>query len=418
MRHYYAAVLVVAAVLGGQEIQAQTTTDALSIARRALSQQDYAAASATYQQVLKRQPGTAGDYYRAAEAAARNQEPKAALQLLKQAVDKGYFSAEAIADEENFASLTTQAAWLRLLARARTKQQRHETPFDPQLVMLLKKIELQDQNLRKLAKKAERDFGPNATQVEAAMRQQDYFDLLTIRQVDSLIARHGYPGKLLVGEYQKDVAFFVIQHNPDAKYLPLLTAAADQGEFSWSALALLIDRLKTEQGEKQVYGSQSLFDRKGHGKLYPIEDEVRVNERRAKVGLEPLEEYLHQHGLVYQAPTAAGNLNPPELYVDFKEGQEAEERPSVELVGGYETLYAGLRYPEAARQQNVSGHVTVQLTIDKDGVPKDLAVVNGLGHGCDEEALRAMRAARFINAAGEDHEIRMELPFPYEPARK
>ncbi|WP_185280879.1 energy transducer TonB [Hymenobacter sp. NBH84] len=210
----------------------------------------------------------------------------------------------------------------------------------------------------------------------------------------------------------------MIQHNPDAKYLPLLTAAADQGEFSWSALALLIDRLKTEQGEKQVYGSQSLFDRKGHGKLYPIEDEVRVNERRAKVGLEPLEEYLQRHGLVYQAPTAAGNLNPPELYLDFKEGQEAEERPSVQLIGGYETLYAGLRYPEAARQQNVSGHVTVQLTIDKDGVPKDVAVVQGLGHGCDEEALRAMRAARFINAAGEDHEIRMELPFPYEPARK
>jgi hypothetical protein len=90
-----------------------------------------------------------------------------------------------------------------------------------------------------------------------------------------------------VGEYQKDVAFFVIQHSPTSKYLPLLTAA-EKGEMSWSALALLIDRLKTERGEPQVYGSQVGPVVKGHYPLYPIEDEPHVNVRRAKVGLKPL----------------------------------------------------------------------------------------------------------------------------------
>ena len=60
----------------------------------------------------------------------------------------------------------------------------------------------------------------------------------------------------------------------------------------------------------------------------------------------------------------------------------------------------------------------MQLILDKDGVPQNVAMLQGLGHGCDEEALRAMRAARFTNATSQDHEIRMELPFPYEPARK
>ncbi len=78
-----------------------------------------------------------------------------------------------------------------------------------------------------------------------------------IRQVDSLIARHGYPGKSLVGEYLKSTAFIVIQHNPDERYLPLLTAAADKGELSWASLALLVDRVKTDKGEKQVYGTQT-----------------------------------------------------------------------------------------------------------------------------------------------------------------
>jgi outer membrane biosynthesis protein TonB len=59
--------------------------------------------------------------------------------------------------------------------------------------------------------------------------------------------------------------------------------------------------------------------------------------------------------------------------------------------------------------------VTLQLRIDKAGIPQDVAVVEGLGYGCDEEALRVMRAARYRNATGQDHEIRLTLPFPYVP---
>ncbi|WP_177189686.1 energy transducer TonB [Hymenobacter actinosclerus] len=58
----------------------------------------------------------------------------------------------------------------------------------------------------------------------------------------------------------------------------------------------------------------------------------------------------------------------------------------------------------------------MQLTIDPQGVPQNVAVVQGLGAGCDEEALRVMHAARFTNTSGQDHEIRMRLPFPYVAA--
>ncbi|QNE40214.1 hypothetical protein F1C16_11900 [Hymenobacter sp. NBH84] len=208
MRYHYVVGLAVAALLGVQSAQAQSSADALLAARLSLSKQDYAAASATYQQALKHQPGAAKDYYQAAEAAARNQEPKAALQLLKQAVDKGYFPAEDLEAEESFASLTSQAGWNRLLTRARTKQQRHEARFDPQLVALLKKIEYQDQHFRLVTEVADKKLGLNSAQADDAMRQQSVMDYQTIKQVDSLIARHGYPGKSLVGEYQKDVAFF------------------------------------------------------------------------------------------------------------------------------------------------------------------------------------------------------------------
>ena len=216
-----------------------------------------------------------------------------------------------------------------------------------------------------------------------------------------------------MGEYQKSAAFLVIQHSPDDKYLPLLTAAADKKELTWSSLALFIDRLKTRRGEPQVYGSQVGAVVDGPYLLDPIEDEPHVNVRRAKVGLEPLEEYLRQWGITYQVPTATYNPNPPTLYATSA-ASAAEESP-VELIGSCEALKARVRYPAAAQAKQVRGEVTVQLRIDPAGVPQDVVVVKGLGYGCDEEAVRVMQAARYQNSAKQDHNIRLNLPFPYSP---
>lgn len=401
--------------LAAPSATAQTVADVFAPARQHLLHHDYAAASASYKRGLKRQTGTARDYYQAARAAARNQEPKQALDWLTQAVAKGYYAEADLQTEEDFASLATQPTWLRLLTRARTKQQQHEAPFNQTLVAFLKKVFYQDQQYRLVARDAERKFGVNAPQISAAMHQQTRVDARLSRQLDSLITQQGYPGKSLVGEYQKNVAFFVIQHSPQRKYLPVLTAAAEKGEMSWSALALFIDRLQTERGQPQVYGSQVGAAKNEHYTLDPIEDEPHVNVRRAKIGMVPLEEYLLQFGLAYQVPTATHNPNPPTLYTAPPSSTASAEESPVELIGGYKALKAQLRYPAAAQAKQVQGNVTLQLRIDKAGIPQDVAVVEGLGYGCDEEALRVMRAARYRNAAGQDHEIRLNLPFPYSP---
>ncbi|UYZ65017.1 energy transducer TonB [Hymenobacter weizhouensis] len=355
---------------------------------------------------------TARAAYQQAQAAAQKQEYPTALRLLEQAVKLGYVSAADLQYDADLTALQKQPGWSNLLAQARTKQQQHEARFNQPLVALLRKIDQQDQKYRVEAKRAERQFGPDSPQVKAAMRKQGMIDVRLIRQVDSLLARHGYPGKSLVGEYLKTTAFLVIQHTPDEKYLPLLTVAAEKDELPWSSLALFIDRIRDMRGEKQLYGSQLGPAVQGKYQVVPIEDEPNVNIRRAKSGLEPLEQYLKQFGITYQVPTATHNPNPPELYVAPRAAAK-EEKSEVELIGGYEALYARLQYPAAARQKQITGQVTLQFLIDKDGKPQDVAVVKGLGYGCDEEALRVMRTARYINSAGQDHEIRVNLPFPY-----
>ncbi|AQG78491.1 energy transducer TonB [Spirosoma montaniterrae] len=64
--------------------------------------------------------------------------------------------------------------------------------------------------------------------------------------------------------------------------------------------------------------------------------------------------------------------------------------------GGEKALYHYLKqavqYPESARKAGVKGRVFVTFVVRKDGQLTDVDVVLGLGHGCNEEALRVVKA--------------------------
>lgn len=47
-----------------------------------------------------------------------------------------------------------------------------------------------------------------------------------------------------------------------------------------------------------------------------------------------------------------------------------------------------MRYPDAANAESVEGKVLLRLWIEADGKITDVSVVEGLGYGCDEEAIR------------------------------
>ena len=53
------------------------------------------------------------------------------------------------------------------------------------------------------------------------------------------------------------------------------------------------------------------------------------------------------------------------------------------------------RYTSAAREAGVEGRVRVEITIGAGGEVQSARVLSSLGHGLDEAALEAARAARF-----------------------
>lgn len=114
----------------------------------------------------------------------------------------------------------------------------------------------------------------------------------------------GWVVKNLIRHYNR-VLFLVIQHADLAtqeNYFPLLQESVDKGESSQSDAAMLQDRILMRQGKKQIYGSQVVFNKTGGQEFYPIEDEKNVNLRRAKVGMQPIEEYAIYFGIEYKLP--------------------------------------------------------------------------------------------------------------------
>lgn len=145
--------------------------------------------------------------------------------------------------------------------------------------------------------------GAQKDSVIAHMILQDSLDLV---RVIAIIDSAGWLGEDVLGYKANQALFLVLQH-ADAKpklqeeYLPVMREAVVQGKARASELAMFEDRVAVNNGRPQIYGSQIGW-KDGKGFVKPMEDEEHVNERRAAVGLEPLEKYSERFGFTW-APT-------------------------------------------------------------------------------------------------------------------
>ena len=102
---------------------------------------------------------------------------------------------------------------------------------------------------------------------------------------------------------------------------------------------------------------------------------------------------------IEQAPPPPRPLVPVEVPND--EVLEDEEEIFVvveqmpELIGGLSGLQKQIVYPQMAILAQIEGRVIVQFVIDKTGSVGTVEVVRGIGGGCDEEAVRVIRTAKF-----------------------
>ena len=143
------------------------------------------------------------------------------------------------------------------------------------------------------------------------------------RRLHVIIESVGWPGTDLVGSDGAEAAWLILQHaiaQPDLirRTLPLLQAAAQEGQASPRHAALLEDRIRFFEGRPQRYGTQFDWDAEGNLSPCAMEDPQRVDERRRAVGLAPLAEQLEDA----RALAAAEGDGPPADYETYARARD------------------------------------------------------------------------------------------------
>lgn len=86
----------------------------------------------------------------------------------------------------------------------------------------------------------------------------------------------------------------------------------------------------------------------------------------------------------YQATELFGQSEQPLTYEE-----KMPEFPGG-LVEMYKYVASNLKYPAQAKALRVSGQVNVRFVVQANGEITDAKAIRGIGHGCDEEAIRVV----------------------------
>lgn len=87
-----------------------------------------------------------------------------------------------------------------------------------------------------------------------------------------------------------------------------------------------------------------------------------------------------------------------------------EEMP--ELIGGIPALQQKIEYPAKAKMANIEGRVIIQFIVNEKGEVENPRVIRGIGGGCDEEALRVVKMAKFKPGKQRGKPVRVQYSIP------
>jgi len=119
------------------------------------------------------------------------------------------------------------------------------------------------------------------------------------KRVKQVFDNFGFPGYDLVGKGGSSDFWLIVQHSDHVpefqlEVLEKMKKEVDKGNANSRTYGLLVDRIKLNTGQAQIYGTQVAYNME-ICQAYPrnLADSINVNKRRKEIGLEPLEEYLN-----------------------------------------------------------------------------------------------------------------------------
>jgi len=106
---------------------------------------------------------------------------------------------------------------------------------------------------------------------------------------------------------------------------------------------------------------------------------------------------------------------PPPPPVEEKEEEPVffvavEQMP--EPIGGIAGIQSKIVYPEIARRAGVQGRVFVKAFVDETGRVNKVTLIKGIGAGCDEAAMKAVRQTKFKPGKQRGKAVKVQVSIP------
>lgn len=103
-----------------------------------------------------------------------------------------------------------------------------------------------------------------------------------------------------------------------------------------------------------------------------------------------------------------------------KEEKKVEEEPVYfvaveempEPIGGIAEIQKKIVYPEIAKRAGVEGKVYVLAFVDENGTVTDAKIIKGIGAGCDEAALDAVKKTKFKPGKQRGKAVKVQVSIP------
>ena len=153
---------------------------------------------------------------------------------------------------------------------------------------------------------------------------KDSVFVVTHKKAAEIYNKYGFVGYDLAGKEGSKNFWLLVQHldfDPDFQeaVLKKMKIEVENKNANPENYAYLLDRVQLNMGEKQVYGTQVLYNWKVcQAYPKPLVDSVNVNKRRKEIGMELLGVYLNEmskmHFEINKEIFSKVNITEPKLY--------------------------------------------------------------------------------------------------------
>ncbi|TPD65795.1 DUF6624 domain-containing protein [Flavobacterium microcysteis] len=270
-------------------------------------QKDYKNAIASFEKAFATKTPDALNLYKAAGVYSLDNNQKKAFEYLNLAIDNGWTEADWLAFDPYFDYLRQSfpEEWQKTENKAYNKELEYQKNLKfPELRKQINLMTLNDQKLR-----YKRAQAKNADEIRELDQAINSSDSKNIEDSKAIIAKYGWPKISEIGKDGQNNLWLAVQHaDQDVAFQRQALAAMEKlfktNEISLEHYAFLYDRIQCNLNYKQLYGTQVVWTQNGQASGFrPILKEDKADERRNKIGLQPLSVYSKTYGFTYTSKT-------------------------------------------------------------------------------------------------------------------